>query len=150
MPAHSVLAATTLVVVSVTSFVALAYAWIRPVRRVLRWPLVVGSAAAGVLVVLTGEAGKTLLRTVEASASAAEVAAAQAHAHGTDDLALSVFCLLITVVVTGWGVLRPNRERWTAGMWIGALVLASTAVVALVTGGLVLDAALDAVALGNA
>jgi hypothetical protein len=150
MPAHSVLAATTLVVVGVTGLVAVAYAGIRPVRRVLRWPLIAASAAASVLVILTGEAGRTLLRTVEASASAAEVSAAQAHAHSTDGLALSVFCLLITVAVTVWGVLRPNRERWTAGMWIGALVLASTAVAALVTGGLVLDAALDAVAIGNA
>ncbi len=53
-------------------------------------------------------------------------------------------------LATAWGVLRPKRERWTAGMWIGALVLAGTAVATLVTGGLVLDAAFDAVALRSA
>jgi uncharacterized membrane protein len=150
MSAHSALASVTLVLAGVTALSALAYAWVRPVRRVARWPLLLISTAAVVLAAITGEAGGSLLSTVEASASAAEIAAAQAHAHGTDAFVLSVFGLLVTVLATIWRALRPNREHWSVGMWTSALVLTAFAVATLATGGLVLAAALDAVALRNA
>ena len=150
MPAHYALASATLIVAWLTALSALVYAGVRPARRALRWPLLVSSSAAVVLVVLTGEAGGDLLRTVEETASAAEVAAARAHGHGSDSLAISIFFLLVAVLSTVWGALRPNRDRWTGGMWTGALVLAVTAVATLVTSAVVVDAALDAANLGNA
>ncbi|HEX5993501.1 MAG TPA: hypothetical protein VFY84_00020 [Jiangellales bacterium] len=150
MPAHYALASATLIVAGLAALSALTYAGIRPVRRVLRWPLLVTSSAACVLVFITADAGSTLLRTVEASASAAEVAAAQAHGHGSDSLTISIFFLFVTVLSTVWGALRPNRERWTVGMWTAALILAITAVATLVTSGVVVNAALDAVRLGTA
>jgi hypothetical protein len=149
MSAHSTLATATLIVAGLASLGALAYAGIRPARRGLRWPLLVTSSAAMVLVVLTGEAGGSLLRTLEETASAAEVAAAREHGHGSDSLVVSIFFLLVTVLSTVWGALRPTRQRWTVGMWTGAVILAITAIATLVTSGVVVDAALDAVRLGE-
>ncbi|MEV4481469.1 hypothetical protein [Micromonospora coxensis] len=150
MPAHSVLATVTLVIAGVAAVGALGYAWVRPLRRTVRWPLLVTATAATVLAFMTAAAGSELLRDVEAAASTAEAAAARAHGHSADGFATAVVCLLVGVLATVWSVLRPNRERWSAGMWTGALVLTVAAVATLVTGGQVLAAALDALALRTA
>jgi len=53
----------------------------------------------------------------------------------------------VVVLATIWSALRPGRELWSAGMWVGAALLTATAVATIVTGGQVLDAALSAAAL---
>jgi hypothetical protein len=98
---------------------------------------------------VTAPAGSALLREVEQSAHAGEVAAAQAHGHGADGFAIAFVCLLVVVLATVWSALRPGRARWSAGMWAGAVHLTATAVAPIVTGGQVLDAVLDAAALKN-
>jgi hypothetical protein len=148
MPPHAVLASATLVVAGAAALNALGYAWIARARRALRWPLVVITTAAALLMLLTAQAGSTLLRSVEASASAAEVAAAQAHGHGSDNFAIALACLLVAVLATVWGALRPNRAPRGIGPWTGALVLSVLAVATLATGVVVLRAALHAVGLG--
>lgn len=149
MPDHAVLASTTLVVAGMAALSALGYAWARPIRPAMRWPLLAVTTVATVLVFITATAGSSLLHDVEASASAAEVSAAQAHGHSADGFAIAMVCLLVAVLATIWGVLRPGRERWSVGMWTGALFLAITAIATLVTGGQVLGAALHAVAVRN-
>jgi hypothetical protein len=144
MSAHAVLASTTLVAAGAAALGALAYAWAPSVRRLGRWPLVVTSVVASVLSFIAADAGSTLLRSVEASASTAEVEAAQAHGHSADAFVSAIICLLIVALATVWGSLRPGRNHRGTGTWIGALVLTAAAAATLATGGLVLNAALDA------
>lgn len=148
MPPHAILASATLVVAGVAALNALGYAWFTRARRTLRWPLVVITTAATVLMFMTAEAGSRLLKSVEGSAGAAEVAAAQAHAHGSDGFAVAVACLLVAVLATVWGLLRPNRALRGIGPWTGALVLSVLAVATLGSGVGVLRDALHAVSLG--
>jgi multisubunit Na+/H+ antiporter MnhB subunit len=131
------------------ALLSLGYAWSPRLRRVLRWPLLATAIAAAVGIVVAATAGSSLLHDLENSAGAAEVAAAQAHGHRADGFAVAVLCLLVVVLATIWSTLRPGRERWSAGMWLGAALLTATAVATIATGGQVLNAALHAVALKN-
>ena len=149
MPLHAVLATATLVLAGIAAVLALGYAWSPRLRRALRWPLLATATAATLLALAAATAGSSLLYDLEKSADAAEVAAAQAHGHSADGFAVAVLCLLVVVLATIWSALRPGRERWSAGMWVGAALLTATAVATIVTGGQVLDAALDAAALKN-
>ena len=149
MPSHPALASATLVSAGAAAILALGYAWSPRLRRALRWPLLASTAAATLLALAAATAGSALLREVETSAHAREVAAAQAHGHSADGFAIAVLSLLVVVLATIWSALRPGRARWSAGMWAGAALLTATAVATIVTGGQVLDAALDAVALKN-
>jgi multisubunit Na+/H+ antiporter MnhB subunit len=147
MPPHPVLASATLVATGIAALLSLGYAWSPRVRRALRWPLLATAIAATLGVVVAATAGSSLLHDLEKSAGSAEVAAAQAHGHSADGFAVAVLCLLVVVLATIWSTLRPGRERWSAGMWFGAALLSATAIATIITGGQVLNAALDAVAL---
>lgn len=149
MPAHALLGSIAVVVSALAALSALAYAFVLPIRRALRWPTVLAAVAALTLVVMAGEAGKTLLEAVEATGSPAEVTAAQAHAHGSDPLLASLFFLLISLVSTVWTAMRPSRDHWTGPMRVAAAVTATTAASTLVFAGAVLYQALHAVAVGH-
>lgn len=149
MPTHALLASATLVVAGVAALLSLGYAWCPRLRRALRWPLLATATAATLLALAAVTAGSSLLRELEKSAEAAEVAAAQTHGHSADGFAIAVLCLLVAVLATIWSALAPGRERWSAGMWVAAALLTATAIAAILTGGQVLNAALDAAALKN-
>lgn len=149
MPSHVMLASATLLSAALAALLALGYALLPRLRRGLRWPLLVVASGATALTLVAATAGSSLLHDLEKSANAAEVAAAQAHGHTADGFAIAVLCLLAVVLATIWSVLRPGREPWSAGMRLGAALLAATAVATILTGGQVLDAAVSAAALEN-
>lgn len=149
MPIHVMLGPVVLVLAALAAVASLVYAFAIPTRRALRWPLVVLTAATMIAAIVLGESGGALLETVERTGSAAEVQAARAHAHGSDALTTSVFFLLAVVVSTVWRTLSPSRRSWTTSMRIGATLTVITAAAVLVTGGVVLVDALNAVAAGH-
>lgn len=149
MPAHVVLGFATLLVATVAALVALVHALVPASRRALRWPTLALAVVALVGALATSEAGATLLDAVQATGSAEEVAAAQTHAKGSDTLATALFLLVVAVLSTTWGALRPGRTAWTVGARIGASAVALTAVGTLAGVVLVVGQALAAVAAGH-
>jgi hypothetical protein len=128
---------------------ALLYVGIPPARRALRWPVVVTGVLAMTAIGFAGGTGKTLLTAVESLGSTTEITAAQAHGHGSDALTTSVFLLLATTLATVWGQLRPTKPAGgTAARWWAAVV-GVLAVSTLISSGVVLGAALEAVTAGN-
>lgn len=149
MPPHAVLGLVALLLSVLAALSALVYVGVPRTRHALRWPVVLTGVLAMTAVGFTGGTGKTLLTAVESLGSTAEVAAAQAHGHGSDALTTSVFFLLVSVLATVWGPLRPARPAGgTAARWWAAVVgvlAAST----LISSAVVLAAALEAVTAGN-
>ena len=149
MPTHAVLAVITLAISAVTAALALTYAAGPATRRTLRWPLLAVSTGAFVLATVTDHLGEALLDAVKAAGSAAEVQAAQEHAHGSDALTVAVFALLVVVLSTIWKALSPRKQTWNAGAAIGAVLLGLASVAVFVTAAFVLVQALHAVTLGH-
>ncbi|MEZ0446558.1 hypothetical protein [Cellulomonas sp. ICMP 17802] len=145
MPAHAVAGLLALLLSVLAALAALVYAAAPPTRRVLRWPLVALVVLAFAAVIVAGEAGATLLSSVEDVGQPAEVTAARAHGHGSDALTTAVFFLLVAALATVWGPLRPASD----GRRVWAVVVAAIAVTTLVCAGVVLGAALEAVTAGN-
>jgi hypothetical protein len=149
VPPHAVLGLLALLFSVLAALAALVYVAAPRTRRALRWPLV----ALGVLALATigaaGEAGKTLLDAVESVGPHQEVVAAQAHGHGSDALTTSVFFLLAATLSTVWGALRPGRPPGGAAPRWWTAVVVVLAVSTLVSGGVVLGHALEAVTAGN-
>lgn len=89
------------------------------------------------LVIATGEVAKDLVTQVEATSSAAEVAAAADHSSRSDALTGSAVLLLVHVLATSWWLLRPGRRpsrgtRWAAaGLAILALAVLGTTLLTL-------------------
>ncbi|MGF1646734.1 MAG: hypothetical protein ACFCVF_07430 [Kineosporiaceae bacterium] len=130
MPAHALLGHLVGVVAPMTVVLALGHALWPQARGRLRWPLLGAAAATVALVVATGEVAKDLVAQVEATASAAEVAAAADHAKRSDALTGSSSLLLVHVLVTSWWLLRPGREP-SRGSRRAAAVLVALAVALL-------------------
>ncbi|WP_421735863.1 hypothetical protein [Cellulomonas sp.] len=149
MPAHAVLGLLALLLSVLAALTSLVYIGVPRTRRALRWPVVVLGVLAMTTIVFAGEAGKTLLTAVESLGSSEEVLAAQTHGHGSDALTTSVFLLLASTLATVWGPLRPTRPAGgTAARWWAAVV-GVLAVTTLVSAGVVLGHALEAVTAGN-
>jgi hypothetical protein len=149
VPPHAFVATITLAIAAVAAAFAITYAAARATRATLRWPLLAISVAAVVLTTVTGQLGGSLLDAVQATGSAAEIAVAQQHAHGSDVLTVSLYALLVLELATVWKALSPRKERRNAGATIGAVLLVVTAVAVIVTGVTVLVQALEAVTAGH-
>ncbi len=149
MTLHAVLGLSCLLLSSVTALTALVYAVSLRTRRWLRWPLVVVGVLSCVLVVLAKIAGHVRLAVVEASASAAEVAAAQTHAKGTDLLAMALGSQVVVIVIAVWRPLDPAKDKWTSSMRIWAGVLGLLSAGTLAAAARVLMQALNAANGGN-
>lgn len=149
MPPHALVAVITLAVAAVSATLGIIYALARSTRKGLRWPLLAVSAVACTLAIVAGKLGDPLLAAVKATGSPAEIAAAQEHAHGSDALTVALFTLLIVILATIWKALSPRKERWNAGATIGAILLGIAAIVVIITGGVVLMQALQAVTAGH-
>jgi len=149
LPPHALVATITLAIAAVAAAFAITYAAAKKSRATLQWPLLAISAAAVVLETVTGNLGGPLLDTVKATGSAAEIAAAQQHAHGSDIFTISLFALLVVELSTVWKALSPRKERWNAGATIGAVLLVVTAVSVIITAVIVLVQALEAVTAGH-
>ncbi len=149
MPPHAVLGVAAITVACIAGVLGLIYVAAIGSRLALRWPLVVASALAFACSVVAGEAAKPLLEAVEATGSTGEIAAAQAHAHGSDILTLAVFALSIAVLATVWSVLRPARGTWSVRMSIGGGIVAIASCATIATAAIVLVEALNAVAVGH-
>jgi hypothetical protein len=149
MPPHVLVAVITLAVAAVSATLAIIYSLARSTRKGLRCPLVAVSAAACTLAIITGKLGSPLLAAVKATGSPAEIAAAQEHAHGSDALTVALFTLLVVVLATIWKALNPRKEGWNASATIGATFLGLAAIVVIITGGVVLLQALQAVTAGH-
>ena len=149
MPPHALVATIALAIAAVAAAFAVTYAAARTSRATLRWPLLAMSAAAVVLTTVAGQLGGPLLDAVKATGSAAEIATAQQHAHGSDIFTVSLFALLVVALSTVWKALSPRKERWNAGAIIAAVLLVVTAVAVILTGVIVLAQALEAVTAGH-
>lgn len=149
MPLHAVLGVTAITVACIAAALSLIYVASISSRRALRWPVVVGAVVAVTCVAVAGEVSKPLLDAVEATGSAAEVAAAQAHGDGSGALLVSLICLVVAVVATVWNVLRPSHKTWNPRMTIAAVIVALAACATIATAGVVLVEALNAVAIGH-
>ncbi|KRD43354.1 hypothetical protein ASE38_03605 [Cellulomonas sp. Root930] len=149
MPAHAVLGLVALLLSVLAALTALVYVAAPQARRTMRWPVVIAGVLAMAAIAFAGGTGTTLLTAVESLGSAGEVAAAQAHGHGSDALTTSVFLLLASTLATVWGPLRPARPAGgTAARWWAAVV-GVLAAATLVSAAVVLGAALEAVTAGN-
>ncbi|WP_315096036.1 hypothetical protein [uncultured Cellulomonas sp.] len=149
MPPHAVLGLLALLLSVLAALTVLLYAAVPGVRRATRWPVVALTVLSMATTAAAAGVGKTLLEAVDAVGPPAEVVAAQAHGHGSDALTTSVFFLLVATLSTVWGPLRPSRPAGGAAArwWTG--ILGVLAVATLVTAGIVLAEALEAVTAGN-
>jgi hypothetical protein len=123
MPAHALLGHLVGVVAPMTAVLALVHAFWPGSRRALRWPLVVAAAVTVGVVFATTEVAKDLVAQVEATSSAAEVAAAADHAKRSDALTGSAVLLLVHVLATSWWLLRPGRPPSRGTRWAAAALV---------------------------
>lgn len=127
MPSHIISVHLGVPLVPLAAVTALVYGLSSRARAGRRWPMLALNLAALAAIIWAGVGGHALLQHVTATASAAEVAAANHHAHASDLLTVSVGVLAVEVLVTIWWLLRPGRPVAWGGR-VAAAVLALTAV----------------------
>jgi len=127
VPSHIIAVHLGVAFVPLAAVVTLVYAMSAHARAGVRWPMLALNLAALAAIIWAGVGGHALLQHVTATASAAEVAAANHHAHESDLLTVSVVVLAVEVLVTIWWLLRPGRPVAWGGR-VAAAVVTLTAV----------------------